>query len=86
LHDVARRLTDNWRSYLAEQIEAAIADGSFSDDTDVDQMIFEATGLMLSLNHAMQLDLDPKAIQHARAGFERLIHGRLVEGSGPPSG
>jgi AcrR family transcriptional regulator len=73
VHDLARRLTDEWRQYLAEQIEIAIADGSFAADTDVDQLIFEATGLMLSLNHAMQLDLDPKAIQHARSGFERLI-------------
>lgn len=73
VHDMARRLTDDWRTYLAEQIEAAVADGSFDRDTDVDQVIFEATGLMLSLNHAMQLDLDPKAIEHARAGFDRLI-------------
>lgn len=73
VHDEARRLTDEWRTYLAEQIEMAIADGAFADDTDVNQVIFEATGLMLSLNHAMQLDLDPKAIAHARSGFERLI-------------
>lgn len=79
LHDVARQLTDNWRSYLADQIGVAIADGSFSADTDTDQVIFEATGLMLSLNHAMQLDLDPKAIQHARAGFERLIDACLAD-------
>jgi len=80
LHDVARQLTDNWRAYLGDQIEVAITDGAFSSDTDPNQVIFEATGLMLSLNHAMQLDLDPKAIQHARVGFERLIDGCLATG------
>jgi AcrR family transcriptional regulator len=74
LRVVARELTDEWRTYLAEQIEIAIAEGSFRPDTDTDQVIFEATGLMLSLNHAMQLDLDPKAIGRARSGFERLIN------------
>lgn len=83
VHDVARRLTDDWRTYLAEQIELAIVGGSFAADTDVDQVIFEATGLMLSLNHAMQLDLDPKAIQHARIGFDRLIEGCLPGASAP---
>jgi hypothetical protein len=34
----------------------------------------------------MQLDLDPKAIQHARAGFERLIDGCLADPVAPPSG
>ena len=81
LHDVARQLTGNWRSYLAEQIDVAIADGSFGADTTTDQVIFEATGLMLSLNHSMQLDLDPQAIQHARAGFERLIAACLADQS-----
>jgi len=85
LHDVARQLTDNWRAYLGDQIEVAIADGAFSSDTDPDQVIFEATGLMLSLNHAMQLDLDPKAIQHARTGFERLIDGCLAVDPSPPA-
>lgn len=75
LQDVVRRLTDDWRTYLAEQIAAAVTSGKFRGDTDPDQVIFEATGLMLSLNHAMQLDLDPKALQHARAGFDRLIAG-----------
>jgi AcrR family transcriptional regulator len=74
LRAVARELTDEWRSYLAEQIEIAITDGSFGPDVDSDQVIFEATGQMLSLNHAMQLDLDPKAIGRARFGFERLIN------------
>lgn len=83
LHDVARQLTDDWRAYLGEQIDAAIADGAFSSDTDPDQVIFEATGLMLSLNHAMQLDLDPKAIQHARIGFDRLIDACLSPGVSP---
>jgi AcrR family transcriptional regulator len=78
VHDVARRLTDDWRHYLAVQIERAIADGSFDPDTDTDQVIFEATGLMLSLNHAMQLDLDPKAIERARFGFDRLIEDCLL--------
>lgn len=73
VHDVARKLTEEWRTYLAEQISIAIADGDFRTDTDVEQVIFEATGMMLSLNHAMQLDLDPKAIEHARLGFHRLI-------------
>jgi AcrR family transcriptional regulator len=78
VHDVARRLTDDWRHYLAVQIERAIADGSFDPETDTDQVIFEATGLMLSLNHAMQLDLDPKAIERARFGFDRLIEDCLL--------
>lgn len=77
VHDVARQRTEEWRTYLAEQIEIAVAAGDFSADTDADQVIFEATGLMLSLNHAMQLDLDPKAIQHARGGFERLINNQM---------
>lgn len=79
LQDVVRRLTDDWRSYLAEQINAAITAAEFRTDTDPDQVIFEATGLMLSLNHGMQLDLDPKALQHARVGFDRLIKDCLAD-------
>ena len=73
VRDVARELTVEWRAYLAEQIGIAVADGDFQPDTDASQVIYEATGLMLSLNHTMQLDLDPRAIEHARVGFDRLI-------------
>ena len=79
VRSVARELTDEWRAYLAEQIEIAVADGAFEADTDVEQVIFEATGLMLSLNHAMQLDLDPKAIERARSGFDRLISACMAQ-------
>lgn len=47
-----------WRRDLRIHIRRAISDGDLAANTDVDQLIYELLGIMLALNHFLQLEHD----------------------------
>ena len=62
-----------WRRDLRIHIRRAISFGELPGDTDVDQLIYEIVGIMLALNHFLQLEHDSAAPARARRALERLL-------------
>ncbi|MEU7479647.1 TetR/AcrR family transcriptional regulator [Lentzea sp. NPDC042327] len=62
-----------WRRDLRIHIRRAVSDGDLPPDTDVEQLIYELLGIMLALNHFLQLEKDPAAPARARRALERLF-------------
>ena len=77
VREVIAGVNEDWRRYLATEIGAAVQRGELAPGTDPEQLIFELMGLMLSLNHSLQLDGDARAVDRARVGLARLL--RSVE-------
>ncbi len=62
-----------WRRDLRIHIRRAVSDGDLPADTDVEQLIYELLGIMLALNHFLQLEKDAAAPARARRALERLF-------------
>ncbi|MDX3660870.1 TetR/AcrR family transcriptional regulator [Streptomyces sp. ID05-26A] len=62
-----------WRRDLRIHIRRAVSDGDLKPDTDVDQLIYEILGVMLALNHFLQLEHDAAAPRRARQALRRLL-------------
>jgi AcrR family transcriptional regulator len=62
-----------WRRDLRIHIRRAVSDGDLAADTDVDQLIYEVVGVMLALNHFLQLEHDGAAPARARKALARLL-------------
>lgn len=73
VRDAIATANRDWRVYLAAEILTAVDAGELPADTDPEQLVFELMGLMLSLNHSLQLDADPTAVLRARTGLRRLL-------------
>lgn len=65
-----------WRRDLRIHIRRAMSFGELPEDTDVDQLIYEVVGIMLALNHFLQLEHDGLAPARARRALERLFSSR----------
>ncbi|MEV0384332.1 TetR/AcrR family transcriptional regulator [Nonomuraea sp. NPDC050643] len=57
---------DTWRARLTKEAGRAVAAGDLPGSTDPDQLVFELLGLVMALNHAIQLHRDPRAATRAR--------------------
>ncbi|WP_329790412.1 TetR/AcrR family transcriptional regulator [Lentzea sp. DG1S-22] len=62
-----------WRRDLRIHIRRAVNDGDLGPDTDADQLIYEILGVMLALNHFLQLEHDSTAPRRARQALKRLL-------------
>ncbi|MCP2200306.1 TetR/AcrR family transcriptional regulator [Lentzea flava] len=65
-----------WRRDLRIHARRAISDGDLPADTDVEQLIYEIIGIMLALNHFLQLEHDSSAPVRARKALDRLFSAR----------
>ena len=65
-----------WRRDLRIHIRRAISFGELPAGTDADQLIYEIVGIMLALNHFLQLEHDSAAPARARKALERLLSAR----------
>jgi AcrR family transcriptional regulator len=73
VRDTIAGLTSVWDRDLYRQIRTATAAGDLPSGTDADQLVFEVQGVMLGLNHAMQLHRDMTAPAKARRAVGRLL-------------
>ena len=88
VRDALVSMVKAWHTALHKAIVLAKEEGHLRPDTDVDQVLFELHGLILSLHHDARFLRSPGATERARAGFERVIHsvitpaGQRIEASG----
>ena len=66
VRDAIAGLTSLWDRDLYRQTRAAIEAGDLPPDTDADQLVFELGGVIMALNHALQLHRDRTAPPPAR--------------------
>jgi AcrR family transcriptional regulator len=60
-------------AFLAKSARMAVDAGHFRPDLPSDQFAFDVDCIVLGYHHAHRLLRDPRAEQHARASFERLL-------------
>jgi AcrR family transcriptional regulator len=61
------------RATLAKAARLAVEAGELRRDLDCDQFAFEMQGVVMAYHHSRRLLRDPKAEQHVKAAFERLL-------------
>ncbi|NUW37375.1 TetR/AcrR family transcriptional regulator [Nonomuraea sp. SMC257] len=73
VRDAIEARFDAWSARLRKEAGRAVEAGDLPGDTDPADLAFELTGLVMALNHALQLHRDPRAAGRAR----RAVHARL---------
>jgi AcrR family transcriptional regulator len=66
-------LQREWRATLARIVRRAQEVGDFRRDLDPDQLAFEIQGIGLAAHETTRLLRDARAVERARAAFERLV-------------
>jgi AcrR family transcriptional regulator len=66
-------LQREWRDTLARVVKRAQDLGDLRPDVDPDQLAFEIQGIGLACHETARLLRDPRALDRARAAFERLL-------------
>ncbi|SDZ35015.1 DNA-binding transcriptional regulator, AcrR family [Amycolatopsis xylanica] len=62
-----------WQRELRVNIWRAISLDELPPDTDIDQLLYEIVGIMVALNHFLQLHRDRQAPARARRAMKRLF-------------
>lgn len=73
VRDALVSMVKAWHAALHKAITLAKDEGHLVPETDVEQILFELHGLILSLHHDARFMRSPGALDHARVGFERVI-------------
>ena len=73
VRDALLSMVQTWQNALERAIRIAIDAGHLRPDTDPQQMLFEAHGLILALHHDARFLRRPGANARARAGFENVL-------------
>ncbi|MGI5286055.1 TetR/AcrR family transcriptional regulator [Nonomuraea polychroma] len=73
VRDAVEAQFDAWRGRLCKEARRAAAAGDLPAGTDAGQLAFELLGLIMAMNHTLQLHRDPDAAARAR----RAVNARL---------
>ncbi|NUW43254.1 TetR/AcrR family transcriptional regulator [Nonomuraea rhodomycinica] len=73
VRDAIEARFDAWSARLCKEAGRAVEAGDLPGDTDPADVAFELMGLLMALNHALQLHRDPRAADRAR----RAVRARL---------
>ena len=73
VRDVLVQTQRDWIDLLAQTARAAIEEGHFRRDLDVDQFAFELYGIVLGFHHQSRLFRDPQALTRMQTAFDRLL-------------
>ena len=73
VRDAIAALNEMWQRALRRHVLLAVRAGDLPPDTDADQVVFELTGQMLALNHALRLTHDRSAPDRTRRAMRRLL-------------
>jgi AcrR family transcriptional regulator len=73
VRDALVSMVKAWHTALHKAIVLATEEGHLRADVDVDQILFELHGLILSLHHDARFLRSPGATERARVGFDRVI-------------
>lgn len=73
VRDALVAMVNAWQAALRKAIEMAVQCGHLQADADVEQILFELHGLILSLHHDARFLRSPGAVGRAGVGFERIV-------------
>ncbi|GAB3884012.1 TetR/AcrR family transcriptional regulator [Kibdelosporangium lantanae] len=73
VRDAIAGMDSLWQRDLRIDVRRAVSVGDLPPDTDPDQLVYEIDGIMLALNHFLQLHHDRSAAQRARRALHRLL-------------
>jgi AcrR family transcriptional regulator len=73
VRDAVESRFDAWRGRLLKETRRALEAGELPDGSDAGQLVFELLGLVMALNHAIQLHHDPEAPRRARRGVQARL-------------
>lgn len=73
VRDALVTMVKAWHAALEKAIVLAKQAGHLKPEADVDQMLFELHGLILSLHHDARFLRRPGALARASQGFERIV-------------
>ena len=73
MRDALVRNQRDWAEFIETVARAAITEGDFRADLDVEQFAFSLQGLIYAFHHTARLLRDPKALEHIRRGLDQLI-------------
>nr|WP_042179466.1 TetR/AcrR family transcriptional regulator [Kibdelosporangium sp. MJ126-NF4]CEL13835.1 Transcriptional regulator, TetR family [Kibdelosporangium sp. MJ126-NF4]CTQ88203.1 Transcriptional regulator, TetR family [Kibdelosporangium sp. MJ126-NF4] len=73
VRDALSGLATLWQRDLRLHARRAVSAGELPPDTDVDQLIYDLVGIMLALNHFLQLQHDQSAPARARRAVRHLL-------------
>jgi AcrR family transcriptional regulator len=78
VRDALVSMVKAWHAALFKAIALARDEGHLKAETDIEQLLFELHGLILSLHHDARFLLSPGALARARLGFERVLSSSLT--------
>ena len=73
MRDALVRNQRDWAEFIETVARAAITEGDFRADLDVEQFAFSLQGLIYAFHHTARLLRDPKALEHTRRGLDQLL-------------
>lgn len=73
LRDQLHEEVSRWRAALRRTVLQAMDAGHLKQDTDPEQLVSEINALILVLLHDARFLRDPKAVDRARASWQRLL-------------
>jgi AcrR family transcriptional regulator len=82
--DRVMELQTRWLVQFAEALGQAVDDGELPGDTDINQLVFEITAMMLRANFAWIVTGDTRVLDQARLGIRHVLE-RVAEPTGSQS-
>jgi AcrR family transcriptional regulator len=73
LRDILHAEVTRWRAALRRTVQQAVDEGHLKPDTDPEQLVGEASSLVLGLVHDARFLRDPRAAERTRASWQRLL-------------
>jgi AcrR family transcriptional regulator len=73
VRDALATMVQTWQDALTRAIRMAVDEGHLSPDTEPEQVMFEIHGLILALHHDARFLRNPRSVERARHGFERVL-------------
>ena len=73
MQDALVRNQRDWAEFIETVARAAVTEGDFRADLDVEQFAFSLQGLIYAFHHTARLLRDPKALEHTRRGLDQLL-------------
>lgn len=73
IQDAVKRALRRWRDTLARAVRLSIEEGHLRKETDVEQFVFEANGIVMSYHQSSRLLKDQEAAERAMQAFDRLV-------------
>jgi AcrR family transcriptional regulator len=71
--DLVLQVQARWAGMIADALRRAIAGEEIASDTDVDQLVFEITAVMLRANFGWILSEDPGVLEQCRMGVRHAL-------------